>query len=103
MLDLNLFFCNINITETFLISHSVIVLFNNSMGACNIKNSIHSLQIFSQKYFPALMKAPLCGEECEISPALMGTGTDGCSFVILAKASALVIPFFLPDALGTTA
>lgn len=77
MLDLNLFFCNINITETFLISHSVIVLLNNSMGACNIKNSIHSLQIFSQKYFPALVKAPLCGEECGLSPALMGTGTDG--------------------------
>lgn len=72
------------------------------MGACNIKNSIHSLQI-SQKCFPALMKAPLCGEECELSPALMGTGTDGCPFVILAKAAALVMPFFLPNALGTTA
>lgn len=71
MLDPSLFLCNITITRTFLISQSVIVLLNNSMGACN-KNSIHLLQIFPQKYFPVSMKATLCAEECELSPAVMG-------------------------------
>ena len=33
------------------------------MGACNIENSIHSWQIFSQRQFPILIKGPLCAEE----------------------------------------
>lgn len=92
MLDLSLFLCNINITGTFLTSHSVIVLLNNSMGARD-KNSIHSLQIFSQEYFPAWMKAALCSEECEVSLTFREAEACTRSFVPLEQATAPGPPY----------